>query len=453
MVWAALSVVVGLFGIKTISDLDSKMDRSVESKYEEYVGKGGDLLEKYRKQYSAAIEKQREFERENKGYLEKLDSLKLLEIATEGFDLEGKLIRLLVEVEQRKAAKGLSSLLTNPQGDDPFRGSVLEDTWRAKAIAVLSLVQRELDGGRRISAADVFNAAQTARELQAFELTVALAAKAEEMSASPAYKAVGLHAKLRLATDPSEARGYVQELFELVRNLSHEDPHVVIAEAWNAAVQSDDFRGLIEAIEDLEKDRRAKQTPPLAAAQPAPIPSYVYVIKARALLKEAAPGCQTAAEAALENADLLLSEESTETEWASDTVEEGQQVKGMLDRSKELRIPDPEEEPASAAGIDGSDGLDLGMLERLVASTISRTEIEEAVTPSGEHVEVGDRIRVRKPEDLSQGPGWIPEMDGLATGHLTVLEILDLGEFEGVRVEENDKTWDVRWIVSVEGGG
>jgi len=108
----------------------------------------------------------------------------------------------------------------------------------------------------------------------------------------------------------------------------------------------------------------------------------------------------------------------------------------------------PEEQISQV--MKGADVQARGQGERPASDLMKAFEkLDEIELADGTLLRVGSRIRVRKPTDTYEGPGWTDEMDQLAAEQMTVKEIVVFGDLKVVRVQENNKSWDVRWVEDI----
>lgn len=298
----ALSVVVGVFGIKQLSDLDAVVARQVKqefprasAEYREY----GELIEKtedLEKKFAELFGK----------YQSALGNYEHLGKVTADFDLEGRL-ELLAE-------QGAARQDREPDGEDDT-GTLYEEKWRLGAISTLEVLQQQLKE-RQFDADVVFNAAQLCDRLKHVDLGSRLVETAYKLNPSDEpIKAAMLSTRVQLADEESAGQAF-SELMAMVSKISRNSPHIVLSEAWNAANNLRRYEPLIEKLNELTSSAGASRFRP----------SFAYALLARAYLSASRPGDLGRAEDALSGAKQKLLEESVLANWHDATVE---QVRGV----------------------------------------------------------------------------------------------------------------------------
>lgn len=159
---------------------------------------------------------------------------------------------------------------------------------------------------------DIFNAAQIARRLQRIDLENELINAAYDLdSSSPSVRALFLQLQARYG--PQEERGLrYAELLGLIGGLTLDSPHIVMAEAWNAAEGLRRYTELISAID--ERIKSAKENPGIL------LPSHAFAIKGNAHQRRGLPSeLQVALDSYVKAIDRLA-REGTQTQWAEATI-------------------------------------------------------------------------------------------------------------------------------------
>lgn len=300
--WLSLSVVLGFVGWKQISDMDASISNEVSRQFP----RDGEKYLEYQKLIEDTKTLYRDFEVLTKQYKERVDDLKLAEVAASDFDLEGQ-----VEIILRES--NVPSKVSNKE-------------WRAKAITVLSKLKDFL-ASKPVPADFIFNAAQVCRQLNQFQLAEELTTAAYLKDPVPAIKALKLSSEVANKTGDDRARAFT-DLMVMVEDLGYESsPHIVLAEAWNAAERSRNYGPLLDALDKhVVKYKKSG------------VPSYVFAIKAQALLRRSRPGDLELAKIALRQGYETYISESPQSQWNDSFVREYTELsrKTSEDREKEL---------------------------------------------------------------------------------------------------------------------
>ncbi len=304
--WLTISVVLGFFGFKELSDIDDRVGDKVaqllpkeKRKFAEFsrlVQDSAELHEKYvelLKDYQGAVE-----------------NLKLLREVSADFDIQGRILAIEREV------------------DEP--GNVENDKWRSRAITTIQIFVESLKH-RSYPSDFIFNLAQTCRKLEQNELLETLAEAAFKADPNPQNAAFRLAARVANRGD-GERVSALKQLMEKVRQINFfESPQIVLGEAWNGAEASRRYDLLLDALELAEKEAEGKA-----------LPSYFWLIKAQAQLRLSLPGSREAARLSLNSAKNAFSAESMHSQWASQFLREYGEVKQLVEQepSELLRVLD-----------------------------------------------------------------------------------------------------------------
>lgn len=298
----AISVVVGLFGIKQFSDIQELIAAEVKLQLprdqQRYL------------EYSALVEEteqtSREFDSLFGKYEVALRNFANLDKVTDDFDIEGKIERLKDESTERTVRND---------------GSILDEEWRLDAISslrVLALVQSK----RQFDSDFIFNAAQAASRLHQEELAFELMKNAyEKRPIDEPIKAGMLSAQVDIGTE-AEAETAFKGLMSMIPNLSPNSPHIVLAEAFNAA---EDTRRYVEFIDAIDL---------LIARPSAFVPSYVYFKKAQAYLRASRKGDVELAAESLKIGRAVLADESVLSVWYKSAFDLSNSVEGLIEDSR-----------------------------------------------------------------------------------------------------------------------
>lgn len=439
--WAALTAALAFFGYRQMADIEKVMGDKVKATVDAYVAQQSGSARLVDGLLADTKRLDEAFREQNALFLERVDAVDKADLVRSDFDIEGQVQALNREALIRENHNPEPSL----DGLD-FEGTLLEPQWRARAINTLKVFNASI-ASHKVDPAQVFDAAQLARRIDAHEVAVELASQAERLQPYPEYKALGHVTRITQSANPGDVEKEFAALLRMVHELTDVDsPEIILSEAWNAADRLRRHRALIDAISALEARARTG-APTASTTDPAPIFSYAYVIKAQALLRESRAGCVEEASKAIAAAEERLQAESTLSPWYASTIREGAEVKRAIKDSGSLKIASAPEAADQAALLEAL----RSMIEPDddLAST-EQASVLEASTPDGIRFEVGQRVTFKTPEDPSEGPGWIDEMGTLAGEPMTVAMILQLEEYLAIKVRENPFTWDSRWLVKVE---
>jgi tetratricopeptide (TPR) repeat protein len=324
---AGLSALLGVFGWRKFSDLDSLVGEQVKLQ----LPRDKREFAEYEEMANSAQEIHTKLKAITADYESALSNMKYIDVLGEDFDIEGKLHILSEESATRKAKPIEGSNIG-------FEGTLYESSWRSSTIALLSRLPAIIKR-RNLDAEMLFNAAQLCRRMDQYEIAQQVTEAAFEKSPSAANKALMLSSTVKSRTDEAVVKAFA-ELMDMIRNLGRDSPHIVLAEAWNAAVDQAAYDRLIEAIDDLV--RKHEEDPSVF------LPSYAYVTKALCILSQSAPGALQEAEEAAERAKEVLGRETTRSSWVSSSVSEIQTVELAIMQTRMLH--------ASLAGDDQQTG-------------------------------------------------------------------------------------------------
>lgn len=285
---AAISVVVGIFGIKQLSDINSIISSEVKNQfprdsqkmleYKRLIEETSELKEKYNQLYG-------KYESALKAY-DNLDKI------TDDFDIEGKVARVFSEVDNRSGEE------------------LLDEKWRLSVVATLKLLS-ESQKKKNYTSDFIFNAAQTASRLQQNSLAFELMQGAFEKRPHDAPIRAGRLSAIIAIGDEKGVNDAFADLMKMVENLDPNSPHIVLSEAWNAAENLRRYGELIGAIDNLlEKKGSAIK------------PSYAYFIKSFALTRTGRPGDLEKAKITANEGVAVLKLESPNSVWSEASLRE-----------------------------------------------------------------------------------------------------------------------------------
>ena len=277
--WLTISVVLGIFGWNQLSDIDDKIDIAITKQ----LPKDSNMYRDYETLIADTKKLHENLLELTKDYEKKVDYLKYADIVDPDLDVYGQLQNIILQSNEQR--------------------NLLNEDWRTRAIATLRRFKSVITK-TSVDAALVFNAAQVARQLTQPQLAVDLTKTAHEKNPSPPIRALKLSSEVNNTTGDTQFTAYSQ-LLEMVRNLDVEhSPHIVIGEAWNAAEDTRMYSLLLDAVDDLIRNERQNY-----------VPSCVYSLKARILLRRSLPGDKEAAEQVLQEGYTLFQSESSRSQW------------------------------------------------------------------------------------------------------------------------------------------
>lgn len=321
--WLSLSVLLGLLGWKQISDVGATISNEVSKQ----LPRDSEQYRKYETLIADTKKLTSDFEKLTKQYKERVDDLKYAEVVASDFDIEGQMQIVLQE------------------SNNPL--NVSDAKWRTKAITVLTKLKSAITT-KYFPADQVFNAAQVCRQLKQYQLAEELTAAAFSKDPTPPIKALKLASLASNKTGAERAAAF-GELMKMVEGLDPQhSPHIVLAEAWNAAESARLYDPLLAAIEKYVSKQQSIEPPP----------SYTYIIKAQALLRRSKPGDMALAKAALNKGREAFLLESPMSQWNENFVDH---YRWLLNEASSNRVASLEE---------GSDapgrGEQLELLKRLL---------------------------------------------------------------------------------------
>lgn len=340
--WLILSVLLALFGISKFSDVDETIDQRVAARLVADQNELADLRDilgqsdVLRDKFASLTE---DFSRQQ-SLQQHIESL------GKDVDISGDVQRIGVETNQRWPA---TVQLLRSHGAEQldghnidYSGTILERGWRLAAIATL---KRFSDSEGAFSSDLIFNAVQACRRLQLAEHCAGLAAAARRKTDEAPVVAMDLALQVDSSTGAKRRAAY-QELLALVSRLPEDSPQIVLSEGWNAAVDMADFDALIEAIRQGEQSKRY-------------VPSYAFVVKARAIAAASRPSWREDAKVATERARELVAAESPMASWFADSITE---------------LPDIERLVAAGGSANDTPEIDMRLLERLLEQQAPATQ-------------------------------------------------------------------------------
>lgn len=280
--WLTISVIFGAFGWRQLSDFDEQVREAVAALFP----RDSENYARYEQLIEDTNDLRQQFEELTRMYTERMDDLKsYADVLSDDFDIEGQL-----------------ELLVSEGTDDD---NISDREWRTRAILTIRAFSSVLEE-RAFPGDFVFNVAQLCRKLRQFALVETMANAAYERDASPAIRAMLLSSRAS-SNGPGRAQEEAYtELIDMVKALDYEaDPHIVLAEAWNAAEDTRRYQVLIDALDALVSERNRRDVPAIA-----------YAIKSRALLRRGNPGSREEALEALREGYTVYKDESPLSLWA-----------------------------------------------------------------------------------------------------------------------------------------
>ena len=281
--WLTISVVLGFFGWRQISDFDEQVTQAVVDQ----LPSGSANYAQFAKLIADTESLRDKFEELTEQYTDRLNKLARYAEVEKNFDIEGEL-----------------ELLVREGTDD---ANITNSEWRTRAIMTIRAFASALEEGTAAPGDFVFNVAQLCRKLRQFGLIETMANAAYDRDPSPAVRAMVLSSRVAIGGAGTERDDAFAELVGMVEALDYEaNPQIVLAEAWNAAEDTRQYQVFIDALDRLLSERAARGE----------VPSFAYVIKSKALLRRGNPNAKEQGIAALDEGYAVYKEESPYSQWA-----------------------------------------------------------------------------------------------------------------------------------------
>ena len=298
----ALIAVLGFIGFSNVSDIDKKVSDRIDFLVSQTENKRGATLDTF-DSYSKRMHKLfSELEGAEIAWSTKIEpKIRGLEGYDPDADLHGRYVDVMSDAE------------------DPSRN---EEEWRQNATALVvhaiehvKKSNQDADFVSQFSPDQIFNLAQISRRLGRNDLEYSLTRSAHEAKkSSAAARALFLQSEARRQDVQVAENSAFNDLLDLVRNLTLDSPHIVIAEAWNAAEDLRQYASLIGAIDDLI-ERQAHD-------EDAFLPSYALVIKGQAHQRRGLVGDLSTAVAAYSDGVERLAVEGVRSQWGEATMKD-----------------------------------------------------------------------------------------------------------------------------------
>lgn len=296
---AGLSIIVGFFGIKQFSDIDSAISKEILQQFPKDQQK---YLE-YKKLIEDTKTLHQDFEKLAGKYKLALERFAHIDHLTADFDLEGKVIKVMREVVEEE--------------------NQTNESWRLQAVATLRLLVEAIKR-RNFQGDFIFNAAQAASKLQQHALAYELMQEAYIKRPHDKPIQAGRLSAIVEIGDEKEVNEAFKALMDMVIHLDTNSPHIVLSEAWNASEHLRRYDALIEAIDNLIQSKN-----PLK-------PSYAYFVKAFALTRASRIGDLETAQTAMEEGWNLFLQESPNSVWHEASLREYAKCLQVFEQAKKL---------------------------------------------------------------------------------------------------------------------
>lgn len=306
----AFIAILGLIGYSSVSDIDSmvrdRIDYNILQTHGERAASIGNI-EKYKEDFDSLV---KDLDEAKQIWFEEIEpAIKGLSEIDPSGDLQQRFQEIDAAIDDSSA---IFRLREGAEGSP--------SSWRRRAT---KLIQHAIDDIEKanidpafisqFSPDDIFNLAQLSRRLARYDLVRNLTKAAlQSRPNSAASKALYLQSEARRYNP--ETKDAFKQLLDLVRNLSMDNPHIVIAEAWNASEVLRQYTSLINAIDTLI-DRNREDASIF-------LPSFALAKKGGALLRRGLPGDVEKAVDVLADAVVRVKTEGIHTQWASATVQE-----------------------------------------------------------------------------------------------------------------------------------
>lgn len=310
-----VATVIVYFAGKSFSDLrkdtidivSAKATAAVEEKYRDYA----ETIKSIEQINAEAQRRKDEYEQLDKNIKSMLIGFSVAEHI--GDDFGGLLSTYQTELQRR----AMATRAYRAGGQVPIEKTSLEPKWRATVKTMLTRLAETPPNGS-VDPNTYFNAATLASSLDFDSLAFTLVRHAA--TADPCLSHVMRKLRMIHATGGSEAEAAYEKMLAHVEDLTLENPHIVLSEAWNAAERSRTHGRLVGAI-----DRRIAK-----GDTPHHIPSYAFVIKAQAMLRQGDPAGSKVAIEVLAEAERRLREESPQATWYESSLRGGREVAKVL---------------------------------------------------------------------------------------------------------------------------
>jgi hypothetical protein len=312
---AGISALLGFFGWRKFSDLDALVGEQVKLQ-----------LPRSQREYAEFEELTKNAEELHKkllvitaDYDKALSNLSNVDLLGPEFDIEGKIAIAVAESTKRR-----QKLVHDDE--DTSTESMYEPVWRSSVIALLTRVpdiikKKNLDGDL------LFNIAQLCRRMEQQGIAEQVTRAAFERLPSAANRALMLSSIVKNGESKAAPKAF-EELLGMVEGLTRDQPHIVMAEAWNAAVDLAGFGQLVQSINKLIAKKGADKNVFL--------PSYALAIKARCVLSESKENCISEASSVLADSKSVLKRESISARWARSALDEISQCERILAQTHQL---------------------------------------------------------------------------------------------------------------------
>lgn len=336
----AIGIVGGIFGYSEISDIDRKVSSLMSpriSQVDEKLKLVDSRLENSEKRLSDSIEnaKQRlglEIDNRIATYVSTTED-RLREFKSLGPKINDYIKNLEEsEIYWRETIKPRIDITERFSSDDEdLKGFYLSligqkmepeavgyEERRVQAIALLKEVTKQIKQqaseaslGFQFTPAEIFNMAQMSRQIGRTDLERELTSAVFSINPDPPARALFLQAEAQ-RFGSEEADKAFEELLLMVEELTIDSPHIVAAEAWNAAEGLRKYGKLIGSIDALIQRNKIDNT--------AFLPSFVFALKGNAHQRRGLPGDLDLAVEAYVHAIERLAVEGMLAQWADATI-------------------------------------------------------------------------------------------------------------------------------------
>jgi hypothetical protein len=300
-----ISIFLGLFGVTQFSDIENKLEEKValqfakdESKVLAYKNAVDDL----REAHAAYMELTSDYDDalRNLGYLRDVDDT---------IDIEPTVHRLSNEEDNYAADPSLPGF----------------DSWRLEALTTLE-VFLQTSQERNFDPDLLFNASQMAARLKNRHLSLLLIKEANRRRPLDTSIQAAVYSGLIDSGTPDEVEKSYKELMGLVPQVVRSiTPHILLAEAWNAAVDLGRFADYLQVLESI--DQRADDH----------VPSVLYAMKARVLLQVPNPDNLEKVRQAISQAKQQLAAETVSNLWVGKTLKYISDVETSIRITEQIR--------------------------------------------------------------------------------------------------------------------
>lgn len=312
--------VLSFFGFSSFREIQSRISEEVDVEVRSQILSNVVATEETLSDFYQFVENNennmQEFNALLVAYEERLKTIDEVIAVDQLQDVEGEIARLTNEIRFR------ASRPPDFGSPTPFTSTLFEKNWRLGVVTRILEVSSNQNAIAQLDADKWFNFIMLLRETGFDSPAQSLVSALPLDSARPDFLAMNL--SMRSLRQTGEMREKtLNSLFDMVSDVNERSPHIVIAEAWNAAESYRRYSDLIVAIEKAIKRRASKDLPEI---------SYLHIILSESYLRRGFPGDLKLAEDALADGLVVLVEESPYNQWHGSATEKARELRNLLER-------------------------------------------------------------------------------------------------------------------------